>query len=155
MDEIQRITWTAALLEGEGSFLFTKGGGRKISCHMTDLDVLERLREFWGGTIAPTKKRKEHWKDAWVWTVYGQRAHDLTILIVPFLLARRTMQANRLLDSYKNCRVERGRLNREKIIVASSDKSLTHAQIAKIVGVERSYVSHVLGGSYKRVPPIT
>ena len=99
--------WVAGLLEGEGSFTH-KGSGtlRNISvlCHMTDVDVLQKLKRLTGiGTLhgpyrnGPPKKR---WKPRFMWQVSGSLAKDLMTQILPLMCERRSKRIKELLSGF-------------------------------------------------------
>lgn len=95
------LVWTAGLLEGEGSFL-TKTGGRApiISCHMTDLDVLERLSSILGGAIYSTRKQAEHHKVSWRWQLTGDRAAKAMRDLLPHMGLRRAVAITQALKTW-------------------------------------------------------
>jgi hypothetical protein len=47
-DEYAQIAWAAGLFEGEGTIV-DSAGPVQLRVKMTDLDVLERLLDIWGG----------------------------------------------------------------------------------------------------------
>lgn len=78
------LGWVAGLLEGEGSFYAQSPQPRKdgrryryphISCHLTDRDVLEHLRQVTGvGQLRPEAHRSPLSKKAsFVWVVSKHR----------------------------------------------------------------------------------
>lgn len=82
-------------MEGEGSFLTKSDSpGVKIQVCMTDLDILERLQKLFGGKIYSIRRDREsypsHWKDAWTWTVSGDTAKGVMVLVLPYMGLRRT-----------------------------------------------------------------
>ncbi len=95
------IAWVAGLLEGEGSFLFKKSGEAPlVSCHMTDLDVLEKLQNLCGGKIYTVSKRKDHWKQSWVWYVSHANAARLMKDVLPYMASRRSQKIKCLLEAW-------------------------------------------------------
>lgn len=94
--EPERAAWLAGIIEGEGSIIWqSHHDGRcsaaSIRVGMTDLDVIERLREWSGvGTIFTEKNRPDGRKPLWRWTVAKQKdVLDLFDAIEPYLLSRR------------------------------------------------------------------
>lgn len=149
MDTITNITWVAGILEGEGSFQVRKNGGICITCQMTDMDVLERLRDYCeGGKITPLRKRQTHWKDAWIWVVYGKKAYMLAKLLLPHMLSRRTIQIEVMINAYDTSPRIMARQKQQEMR-EFREAGLTHQAIADRLGVDRSYVSHVLSDRNK------
>ena len=94
----EEIAWVAGLLEGEGSFLFTKSNCLKVQCAMTDLDVLEKLQEYAGGRMASASRSEDHWKPSWVWWISGEQAGELMRLVQPYMLSRRSAKIDEVLE---------------------------------------------------------
>lgn len=95
------IAWCAGLLEGEAYFgIGANGSTPKISCEMTDLDVLEKLQSILGGVIRIQKLRNDKWKQTWCWYVHGKEAVRSMILIYDFLLHRRKSKIDSILSVY-------------------------------------------------------
>lgn len=105
MNEVE-VAWVAGLLEGEGSFLTqTNCYSPKVSCQMTDKDVLDKLVSIAGGTMFMVTKRQEHWKDCWAWRISGDPAAELIKSLLPHLGERRRQRASEVLENwYKNGR---------------------------------------------------
>src|SRR5690349_5515236 len=101
MTELHRITWLAGLFEGEGSFGFSHGKPKQLKIHMTDLDVLERVQEWFGGTISATTKQQEHWKDSWLWQIGGSAGLELAKQIRPYLLGRRQQRCDEFISLFR------------------------------------------------------
>jgi len=56
------ISWFTGMYEGEGCLEQTSSKGFRISIASTDLDVLEKIQAFVGGTINPLKRYQDHHK---------------------------------------------------------------------------------------------
>ena len=97
------LYWTAGLLEGEGSFAWRNSYSAKISCGMTDMDVIQRLQDHWGGNInKQTYKAKPHYKDVYVWVLSGDAAISLMLQLLPLMGERRSERIREVLQSHKN-----------------------------------------------------
>lgn len=150
------LGWVAGYLEGEGSFLLRTGCSRpvvRVSC--TDLDTLERLQGAVGGRIYPVTKRQPHWKDAWVWQLSGaEEAASLMKVIKPLMGNRRQNQITHCIEAYERHGQQMERYHqgvaarRERVRLLHQQGGLTHQAIADQVGLERSTVSHILGGRW-------
>ena len=96
--------WATGLIEGEGYFVIRKNArSGQVGCRMTDLDVLQRLQELWGGSIYEVKGQQAlsnpNWKPAWTW-ILGKRSEVYNVVetMLPLLNQRRAYQAQNLLD---------------------------------------------------------
>lgn len=150
MDEIQSLTWFSGLFEGEGSFYFHKGTPKALTISMTDLDVLEKVRDNFGGNIYPLKKRKAHWKDAWMWRLGGEDSVSLVKRMLPFLGERRSSRGQEYIDKHRSIedynlsRKESSDLLAREILQLRSSENLTHQKIADRLHLERSSVTKIL-----------
>lgn len=91
----------AGLYEGEGNISKTSKCGYRIQIGMTDLDVLEKFRDFAGGagTITSMKKYKSHHKDSWKLRIGDKKTvASLLSMMLPFLGNRRAYDALNALD---------------------------------------------------------
>lgn len=149
MKREQLITWFAGLFEGEGSFTFKRGKPYRMSISMTDLDVLERVRDEFGGSILSLTKRKERWKDAWVWYIGGESSRSLAQEIYPYLLSRRQKRCQEYID---NLRTQK-QYNNDRLVRHESlkieckrlrEEGLLQREIASILEIDRSTVSKLL-----------
>lgn len=151
MDESQRLTWFAGLFEGEGTFRISNGKPKGLTIQMTDLDVLLRVQEFFGGSIYECKKREEHWKDSWRWSLCGQPAIDLAHKIRPFLLSRRTSRCDDFTSTFRSLREYNDERKANSASLREMVRELracgmTHKEIANVVGRDRTYITHILNG---------
>lgn len=143
------IIWFAGLFEGEGTFNIIKGVSKCISLTSTDLDVLQRIQEHLGGSICRSTKKKEHWKQAYIWSLSSLQAKNVIEEIKPFLLERRSTRAQEWLNLH-NQKIQiqqRKKLEiQEKFqkIIELNKLNLTHSQIALQTGYERSSVTKIL-----------
>lgn len=90
------LHWIAGLLEGEG--YFTRSPTSQIvGCEMTDLDVLEKLQIFLGGTIDPQPRNRGNGKPVYRWRTYGTRARGIMLTLYELLGPRRQGQIEKVL----------------------------------------------------------
>ncbi len=62
--------YIAGFFDGEGSILKHDPTNYRISIPQTNEEVLQKIKTFSNmGNIFKTRKRKEHWKDSWVYSV--------------------------------------------------------------------------------------
>jgi hypothetical protein len=149
MDRTQQITWFAGLFEGEGTFTFSNGKPKRLAIQMTDLDVLNRVQEFFGGGIHEASKVQDHHKQSWVWYLSGASSVELVKEMLPYLLGRRRQRAEEYIEKY---------VTREDFITGQAIKTasltdqvmsfsaqgLTQGQIANAVGYDRTYVNKII-----------
>lgn len=149
MDRIQQITWFAGLFEGEGSFGFSHGKPKQLKIQMTDLDVLERVQKWFGGSITVATKQQSHWKDAWSWQMGGAFGLELAKEIRPFLLSRRQQRCDEFISLFRTQQEytnERAKRKSHNLVEAQRlrTQGLTHQAIADTLGVDRTWVTHLL-----------
>ena len=96
--EQNNFYWFIGLFEGEGSFSMTENRASRITITSTDKDVLEKVVSILGGTIIMPTKRKEHWKQEYVWYLDREKSKDVTLRMLPFLSKRRQSKANEWLE---------------------------------------------------------
>ena len=94
--------WAAGLFEGEGCIRTYSPNSRtyEVAIKMTDLDILERVQEIFGGTIKQQPQTAPHHKPIWRWYISNKRGVQQFLLsILPYLGYRRTYKAQNLLDA--------------------------------------------------------
>lgn len=153
------LAWFCGLFEGEGSFWFAYGEPKGIQITMTDLDILERVKSLFGGSICQATRvdSKPHWKDAWRWCLSLNSSLELIPLMLPNLGKRRNERA----DEFVRLGIEKKLAQKKKSDSIRSMRDLmkekydsggyTHQKIADEFGVDRTYVTHILAGKYDRV----
>ena len=143
--------WFVGLFEGEGTFSFANGIAKHMAIQMTDLDTLHKVQQICGGKVRPTKKSKEHFKDCWIWYLQGEAALLLAEKIQPYLMARRKKRCDEFCASKRKHSLAARRehaIFKKNIAQSLRKQGWTHKQIAEEIGVERSYISHLLGKKY-------
>ncbi len=106
------IIWVAGLLEGEGYFTApikqNKWAYFHIGCEMTDLDVLEKLRDKVGGRITKGRKRELKRKMSYTWFLSKKdEAYKLAMQLYPFMGKRRKAQINKCIKIYHTYRKQK------------------------------------------------
>ena len=96
------IAWATGVFEGEGYIiLHPKCVSVRIGMTQSDLDILERMQQLFGGTIGPKsyKAKPTHWKPTWQWRL-GRSAEVRSVLelMLPLLGERRACKAQDALD---------------------------------------------------------
>lgn len=144
------IAWLAGLFEGEGTFHIQKGKvSKNIGITSTDLDVLEKVKENFGGIILKEQKRNPKWKIAYNWTLRKTEALDLIINIYPYLGERRQKRALEYIQYHEDMKKRQQDRDleikemREKVIKMSSE-GISQGKIAKILGYDRTYINKIV-----------
>ena len=112
-----KVIWTAAFLEGEGSFSIKRmryhGGFRfypTLHATQTDLEPLHKLQDWWGGRVGlHSKKGREMTggkyiqnKDLWAWRVEQQAvAAGIMMMVYPFVRVSIQNKIKAVLDECK------------------------------------------------------
>lgn len=100
------IEWAAGLFEGEGHIRKFSPLKYDYAVHikMTDLDILDRFEEMFGGTIKRRPLTAPHHKPIWEWRL-GTKAKvkNFLVLMIPHFGYRRTYLAQNLLDAMDAC----------------------------------------------------
>lgn len=107
MSEVEKA-WLAGLLEGEGSFMRLDRASRpgerpRLSCIMSDLDIIQRLADVTGVGIVklhPTRDDNRLGKKplySWITTRHAE-VRDICHAIRPHMGERRRAQIDRILD---------------------------------------------------------
>ena len=93
--------WGIGLFEGEGCIYIRKNKPQAhLFIRMTDLDVLKRFQQLFGGKIREcSPPKKENHKQAWRWELCSKQAvKDLLNRWLPYLSERRTYFALNAID---------------------------------------------------------
>lgn len=103
-----KLLWLAGLLDAEGCFSENNGGkpshhgGKQTRVYlaMTDLDIVEYVRELIGhtGKVGLPKKAKDHHKKLYGIQVYGKKARDLSLVLAPYMSDRRRERVSYLTE---------------------------------------------------------
>lgn len=104
-----KVSWAAGVIEGEGTFVFSKDKRSNyhktaIQVEMTDRDCIQDLQATFGGSLwesnYPAKyKAFPNAKPSWRWSVHKQKeVFDTLLHIMPYLKSRRLEKARVLFD---------------------------------------------------------
>lgn len=143
------IEYIAGFFDGEGSVANSRKNGIDrylISIPQTNLQILEEIRIFLGvGSVYSIKKRKEHWKDAWVYRTTN-RMDTLTVLrkIVDSLIIKKSiaLTAINYLENYKRKRLHLKKvdINFEKKVLNLIEQGDSYRKIGKDLNISRQTV---------------
>lgn len=84
----EELAYIAGLFDGEGCITFCKVRTSiypQVTITNTDLDLLENLKEMYGGNIQRLSKREDNWKQGYYWRLSWTRAVDFLSSIQPWL----------------------------------------------------------------------
>lgn len=93
MNDTQTITtrsYTAGLMDGEGSVMLTRASKNQFRCPQVSLtntsyELIEFMQTTFGGSVSRHKTYQEHHKPSWVWKLTHQAALDFLRLILPYM----------------------------------------------------------------------
>jgi hypothetical protein len=140
--------WLAGLLEGEGSFLCpspSKPGYVKISIHMTDLDIVERVAYRWRVPVYSRPGQAAHHKSTYRTQLGGRRAIAEMRRLRPLMGERRRAQIDRALALAGVPRKLLTVAEREEITARLRVGEKAPALAAEF-GVAREHIYKVAGG---------
>jgi len=140
------MTWEyiAGFFDGEGS-ITNNGKGFRVSISQTNQEVLEAIRSFVGfGFVIKTKKRKEYWKDCWVYYITKQKeVYSFLLKVSPFLIVEKRKAESCLPLLKETVRKQQERQirlkHRIKTIKKLRNKGLTYRAIGKQLGMDWGY----------------
>ena len=107
LDREQKLIFLAGVFEGEGSFGFWGKDNKnnryfRIQVRMTDEDIVVRFVDFFRlGYVNSHIPKKDHLKKSWKWTVAGDKAMEVMLLMAPYLGIRRKEKFEQCCQSYK------------------------------------------------------
>ena len=93
--------WTAGIIDGEGYIAIETPKGKlrrpypplyrtTIRVGNTDIRMLNKLKELWGGSIRPFHNRHpEKWKQAYEWMITNKSAIPVLKAIMPYLVCKK------------------------------------------------------------------
>jgi hypothetical protein len=148
------LSWTAGLLEGEGSFMKgppSKSTMPRITIQMTDLDVMLKIGAvFKVNPYLVSRPTRPQRKPIYACALVGSGAVALMKQLRPYMGIRRRFQIDKAVASYEPPK------NHGKVY-PTRDQLLTHGacstnSLACHYGVSRCYIDRVRG-SYKKVRP--
>ena len=147
-----RVNWSyiAGFIDGEGSI--TKHGETdyRITVSQTNEEVLKMIQVFTkSGNICQVTKRKEHWKESWVYVVARQK--DVLVFlkkIYPYSIVKKNLIRNLIPVITKVVLKQRERkANLQKNIKRSKllrKKGLSYRAIGKKLGIDHGYVRRLI-----------
>jgi hypothetical protein len=102
--EAADLHWLAGLLEGEGTFLAGPPSAPRtpaLQLCMADRDIVERAAALLDCAVTVVPARRENWRTAYSARVTGPRAVAWMERVQPLMGARRRVQIDRAIASYR------------------------------------------------------
>ncbi len=138
--------YIAGFFDGEGTIAFHHRGYRvRITISQTNFEVLEQIRDFTKvGSVVEIRKRKKHWKDAWVYYI-SKQADIVKFLkgIEPNLVLKKELARKSIADLGIRLRERRRedqrlvwRIRRAKKL---RSEGLTYRAIGSILSIDHGY----------------
>ncbi len=145
------MTWNyvAGFFDGEGSITNNKKGYR-ISIAQTNLEVLTEIKNFVGlGYLFKEKKRKEHWKDSWVYYIAKQEEILFFLEKIFDILIVKKKEAKIVIPILKNnIKRMKGRKEKsqqtEKKAKMLRKKGMTYREIGKTLNIDFGYARRMV-----------
>jgi hypothetical protein len=119
----EKFIYTAGLVDGEGTITLSQRKHKSIhffknpviSVASTTWELVEFLKETFGGHISSKKKYKSHHKQSYAWCVTNDNALDFIQKILPYMREPNKMyRAQLLLNEYKTVTQRNGRYSYEQ-----------------------------------------
>lgn len=115
------LAWTAGIIDGEGSILLVvhkKGEtpSPRIDVTNTSLELINKLKSLYGGTIVKKKSYKSNHKQCYVWSLRFNNAIQLMTLILPHLVIPvKKFRAQHIVSNYKKVIKRNGKYNDQQV----------------------------------------
>lgn len=137
--------YIAGFFDGEGS-IHSKKNKVRIYISQTNEDVLNQIKIFMGfGKVYHIKKRKEHFKEAWVYcTTSSKDSYTFLEMTKEFLIVKkeRTVEVLKLIDEYRKSGSDRDDLKDKAIQLVNSGKSYREAE--RLTGIGRQSICRAM-----------
>ncbi len=141
--------YIAGFIDGEGSIV-KKNRSYMVNISQTNQEVLECIRSFTGkGHVYPIRKRKAHWKDAWLYNSgNAKNTYDILLHVVDKLIVKRELASRGLRElelrlaereTMKHLKAER--IRRSKYL---RKQGWTYRQIGKELGTDWGYARRLI-----------
>lgn len=121
MTKEQALIYTAGIIDGEGSVLLNRvhsncNRSPVVSVASTTKEILDFLKECFGGTIVSKKVYRETHKSSWEWRLGTNASIELLTQVEPFLLEpKKRARAHHIVQNYKRVTRPNGRYTPEQM----------------------------------------
>ncbi len=119
MISISEAAYCAGIIDGEGSISLTRNRKNRwpspqVSVASTDKELVQWLRNRFGGSIVTKKPRKINHSQSYDWKLTDRRALQFLQIVRPYLVIfRKIERADLLIEAYVNCTPRNGRYSEE------------------------------------------
>ncbi len=113
------LNYAAGLLDGEGSIMLSRASVGKTRCpHVsissTTIELLEFMKNHFGGHIVNKKTYKAHHKQSWSWQIKYNAAYQFCETILPYLKEpEKKRRAKLIVNRYKSVTPRNGKYTYE------------------------------------------
>ncbi len=113
--------YAAGLIDGEGTITLSHVNGNEfrspcVSVSSTTYELVEFLRETYGGTIVKHKVYQDHHKQSFSWKVNYNKAVNTLEKVSPYLKEpEKLRRANLILQEYKKVTKRNGKYSSEEL----------------------------------------
>jgi hypothetical protein len=94
------VGWTAGIIDGEGSIAVVHRIRRKmqygwasfdvrITVSNTDIKMMEKLKELWGGSYRTVKRQREQKRTCYHYCICAKQSLNMLKVIIPYLITKR------------------------------------------------------------------
>lgn len=152
--DLSKWAWVAGIIDGEGSFIFTKrkcktGGcfSSAITIGMTDLDVLQRMDFLLKGNLnGPYKYGPSHYKEFWRFSI-STNSNVISVIehIYYFLCERRRDKCDEIIKAYESH-------YSKKVNLINYGSHLSELDPGALEIVHNSYCAGILEGEGSIIP---
>lgn len=142
------IKYIAGFFDGEGSIVHI-GGRVRLQISQTNKRVLMLIQDFFGfGVIYKLKKRKIHWKNAWVYVVTNNRdSRNALKKMIMHLVVKKQTAIKKIKYLNKWFIEKRKWQKRSDFATFLVKKGLSYRQIEEKTGISRQTICN----KYKKV----
>ena len=116
------LVYTAGLFDGEGTITLSKSKQSDkfrhpvVSITSTSRELIDFLKDSFGGTIVNQKTYKEHYKQSWSWRLSYDRAIEFLEQVRPFMKeSTKCKRCDMILSTYKQLTIRNGKYTEQQI----------------------------------------
>ena len=118
---MEELYYLAGLIDGEGTITLSHLHGDDlfrfpvVSCTSTTYELVEYLKQNYGGSISKQKVYKDHHRQSWSWKVTYNNAVNLCTLLKPLLREpSKRYRAKMISEIYPSVTVRNGKYNKNQ-----------------------------------------
>ena len=114
------LAWAAGIIDGEGSVMLIKHHKNENPCPVvsvtnTSMELLEKMRDMFGGTIRIQKKYNPIHTQAYIWSIKHQRAYGCIKLLAPMIvIPKKNKRSKLIINDFPKVSKRNGRYSPEE-----------------------------------------